>query len=171
MTRNIEKISVLAGGSEYTEWESCEIGYAINQATREFTIDGTEHPGQFRFPPGTPVAILANGTLVLNGYVNKYCPRGDAGTHSVTISGRSKSQDFIDNSANHKTGYFENKNPQQIGAELDEYGVGISAVNAMDRLWSFRWPRRPDHAMPIRGAFPGGRMSCHFLAAAAGLRR
>lgn len=125
MTRNVEAVQVIAGGSVYTEWEAISVSYAIKEATRSFTLRGTERPGQFRFPPGTPIQILANGTLLLSGYVNRYCPAGDANSHTVTIEGRSKSQDFIDSSAEHDTGFWENKTPDQIGQELDLYGVGI----------------------------------------------
>lgn len=127
MTRNVEKISVLAGGHSYEEWEQVTVSYAINEATRSFTLRGTERPGQWRFPPGTPVTILANGEVVLVGYVNRYQPEGDARIHTVTISGRSKSQDFIDNSAVHETGFWENKTPEQIAQDLDRFGVGVKA--------------------------------------------
>lgn len=127
MTLNVEQVTVQAGGQTYDEWEDVSINYALNEAARSFTLRGTERPGQFRFPPGTPIKILANGTLILDGYVNKYNPAGDATGHTVTIAGRSKSQDFIDSSAQHDTGYWENKTPDQIGQDLDKFGVGIKA--------------------------------------------
>ncbi len=158
MTLNVERVTVLAGGMEYGEWESTEIAYAINQAAREFTVNGTERPGQFRFPPGTPVAILANGTLVLDGYVNRYSPRGDMQSHTVTISGRSRSQDFVDNSAVHEPGFFENKDPAQIAAELDKFGVGVKAEVPLEKIpyWQINQGESPwrsiDRALRPMGA-------------------
>jgi len=138
MTRNPEKVSVLAGGSEYTEWERVAVSYAIKSATRTFQLNGTERPGQFRFPPGTPIQILANGTLVLDGYVNKYSPSGEADDHVVTISGRSRSQDFVDCAAVHDTGFFENKSPDQIAQELDLFGVGVTAEVPLEKIPYFQ---------------------------------
>ena len=158
MTRNIEKVSVLAGGMSYTEWEQIEICYAINEAARSFTLQGTERPGQFRFPPGTPITITANGSLILTGYVNQYRPQGDANSHTVTISGRSKSQDFIDNSAVHDTGNWENKKPDQIAQDLDKFGVGVTAEVDLQQIpyWQLYQGESPwrtvDRALRAQGA-------------------
>lgn len=134
MTKNPEQVIVVAGGMTYTEWERISISYAIKSACRTFTLVGTERPGAFNFPPGTPLQILANGDLVLDGYVNKYAPTGSADDHVVTISGRSRSQDFVDCAAVHETGFFENKSPDEIAQELDKFGVGVTAEVPLDKI-------------------------------------
>lgn len=127
MTLNPEAVTVLAGGLLYTEWEHISIDYSLREAVRTFQIAGTERPGQWRFPPGTEIEIAANDELLLSGYVNNYAARGDGDNHTVTIAGRSKSQDLVDNSAVHDTGNWENKSPDEIGQELDQFGVGVVA--------------------------------------------
>lgn len=134
MTLNPEKVTVLAGGMEYSEWESVTINYSMKDATRGFSLVCTERPGAFVFPPGTPLQILANGTLVLDGYVNRYQPQGDDRSHIITVAGRSKSQDFVDSSATNEPGYFENKDPGEIGQELDKFGVGVTAKVPLEKV-------------------------------------
>lgn len=131
MTRNIEKVEILADGLRYTEWERIRVSYSMREACRSFQVDGTERPGQFRFPPGTAIQIFANQELLLDGYVNRYMPSGDASSHQVSIAGRSKSQDLVDCSAVHDTGFWENKTPDQIGQDLDQFGVGITSEVAL----------------------------------------
>lgn len=115
-------------------WTSVSVTAALNEAARAFTISVTETGGvfgdifaQWPFPPGTPVTVLATGSLLVTGYVNTYAPSGDANSHQVQIAGRGKGQDYADCSCKHPTGRFDNKKVQQIGQELDAYGVGVVA--------------------------------------------
>ncbi|MDX2265450.1 MAG: hypothetical protein NW215_10820 [Hyphomicrobiales bacterium] len=134
MTLNVEVVTVVAGGSRYTGWTKVDINYAIKEAARSFSLETTERPGEFNFLPGTPITIFANASLVLTGYVNGYHPQGDANSHTITIKGRSKSQDVVDSSATHDTGHFEKKDAAEIGAELDKFGVGIRAKVKLPKI-------------------------------------
>jgi prophage tail gpP-like protein len=131
LTLNPEKITVIAGGMSYEGWEEVEVSAAIKEAARSFRLQTTEGSVMgvaFAFPPGTPIQILANGQLVLDGYVNVYAPDFDATSHKVTISGRGKGQDFVDCAAKKPPGYWENQTPDKIAAELDLFGVGVKAA-------------------------------------------
>lgn len=124
---NVEVITVTARGIPYSRWERVQITAAMDEAAREFTLETTEYVGEFSFPPGTPVTITANGDLLVDGYVNAYEASADATSHRISIKGRSKSQDLIDSSAEHETGYFENDDPANALKKLDRYGVGVRA--------------------------------------------
>jgi prophage tail gpP-like protein len=127
-------IYVASGGMLTGGWEKVSVTAALKEAARSFSIDVTE-VGPFgespftvwAFPPGTAVTILANGQLLVTGYVNTYAPQGDANGHTVTITGRGKGQDYADCSCEHATGRFDQKKIEDIGKELDVYGIGISA--------------------------------------------
>lgn len=138
MTLNPELIQVAAGGGLYDGWEKVEITASIKEAARAFTLETTERSvvfaSEFSFPPGTPVQILANGELLVDGYVNEYKPSGDARSHRITVSGRGKGQDFIDSSAMYEPGYWENKTPEDIAKDLDKFGVGIKAKAQLDKI-------------------------------------
>ncbi len=131
---NVEVVTIIAGGAPYDAWERMTVTMALDEAVRQFQIETTERPGTMRFPPGTPVQILANGDLLVDGYINNYEADGDAKSHKILIKGRSKGQDLVDSSAEHKTGYFENKDPAEIGRELNKWPIGIRAEVPLDKI-------------------------------------
>lgn len=122
-----ELVTLSAGGFAWSAWDEIEVTAAISEACRSFTVQTSERPGQFAFPPGTPVQVLATGALLLDGYVNHYHSSGAKTAHTVSISGRSKAQDFVDCSGEHPTSHAKDKTPDQFAQELDHYGIGISA--------------------------------------------
>lgn len=101
-------------------WVSVHVHAALGKAVRSFDLQTTD---RFKFPPGTPVEITANGDLVLKGYSNLYKPQVNPQSHPIRIAGRGRGQDFVDCSAIHKKGHFENKKPEDIAKELDHWGV------------------------------------------------
>ncbi len=131
---NPEIVTVVAGGMVYTGWEKVTVTAGIKQAAREFTLETTERPGAWNFPPGTPAQVLSNGDLLAAGFVNDYSGHVEAKSHRITIRGRSKSQDLVDSSAEHETGYWENKDPEEIGRDLDRHGVGVKAEVPLDKI-------------------------------------
>ena len=138
---NREEITVIAGGHRYRGFEDVHVRAAINEAARNFQIKTTESPGEFRFPCGTPIQILANGDLTLDGYVNLYSPSGDEKTHTIGLQGRGKGQDFIDCAPDHATGTWVDKTPDAIARELDQWGVGIKAEIPLEA--EEYWKREP----------------------------
>lgn len=131
---NVEVVTVIAGGAPYMGWERVTVSAAIDQAVRQFNIETTERPGEFRFAPGTPVQILANGDLLVDGYINAYEATGDAKSHRINIRGRSKGQDYVDSSAEHDTGHFENRKPDEIARDLNKWPIGITADVPLDQI-------------------------------------
>lgn len=115
---NQEFVTAVAGGVVYTGWESMKVTASIKEAVRTFKLETTEQVGQFNFPPGTPIQIYANGSLMVDGYVNVYQPSGDAGDHKVTVSGRGKGQDAVDCAALHDTGEWDDADPAQVADDL-----------------------------------------------------
>ncbi len=131
---NVEVVTIIAAGAPYGEWERMTVTAAMDEAVRQFAIETTERPGSIRFPPGTPIQILANGDLLVDGFVNAYQAESDAKSHRISIRGRGKGQDFVDSSAEHKTGYFENKDPHEIAAELNKWGIAIRREVPLDKV-------------------------------------
>lgn len=132
---NPEFVTVVAGGGVYSGFESVEVTASIKEACRSFSIETTERPGAFNFPPGTPIQILANGDLLVDGYVNQYKPSGDATSHKITISGRSKGQDVVDCGADHEPGEWDDADPEQVGKDLAKpYGAEIRAMVPLKKV-------------------------------------
>ncbi len=134
-----ENITILAGGKLWTAWTRVMVRASFQEAARSFQIDGAFEGGgsatAWIFKAGTEISIFSNGDLMCRGYVDRYQPK-IAGHKSATFSasGRSKSQDMIDTSAVHPTGHFKDKTPDEIGKELDKYGVGISTDEKLDKV-------------------------------------
>lgn len=138
-----EVVTVIAGGGQWTAWKKVSVKASFQDAARSFTITAAAEPGgaatAWAFKVGTAVDILFNGSLACRGYVDRYQPKlSRHKVATVTISGRSKSQDFIDSSADHDTGQFKDKTPQEIGAELDKFGVGIATDEQLDKVPVYR---------------------------------
>ena len=136
---NPELVLVHAGGETFGGWESAQVTASIKEASRTFKLETTERPGQFKFPPGTPISITANGDLLCDGYVNEYEPSGDAESHKICITGRSGSQDVVDCAADTDSGEWDNADPEQVFQDLAKpYGVQVQAKVALQKVprWS-----------------------------------
>jgi prophage tail gpP-like protein len=117
-------ITIRTGGHDYFGWTSAEVTASIGKAARSFSVTMAEMNirdlgESFWVAPGDDIQVLADDIVVLDGFVNEYKPSFDANAHSVTISGRGKSQDSVDcSAAAHPTGRFENLSVQAIANEL-----------------------------------------------------
>lgn len=125
-----EDIRIAAGGVLYAGWKSVSVRAGKQLAARTFDLTLTEVADGSPFArwplfPGTPVEVLASGSLLVSGYVDVYAPSIDAGMHDVQVSGRGRGADYVDCSPKHPTGRFDDKTVDQIARELDRYGVGI----------------------------------------------
>lgn len=139
-----EIVTIEVGGTFYTAFESVSVTAAFDAAARTFeaTIAAEFGPQATKaiFAAGREVRIRANDDLLLVGYVDKYDPSFNDRSATIQISGRSKSQDAIDCSANHKTGYVENKDPVAIVREaLDGIDVKIETDQALDKIKAFQF--------------------------------
>ncbi|WP_112663492.1 phage baseplate assembly protein [Microvirga flavescens] len=125
-----EIITVVVDGERFTAWKRSEVNASMKEAARSFTLEVAAEAGAlataWKFKAGTALEIYSNDDLLLKGYVDRYEPRLSERQSEVTISGRSKSADLIDSSADHPTGSFRNKTPDEIGNELAaSHGVKI----------------------------------------------
>lgn len=136
-------VTVAAGGGFWTAWRRVMVQASFQRAARSFQIEAAVERGgaatAWAFKSGTPIDILFDRKLACRGYVDRYQPRlGEHDTAEATISGRSKSQDFIDSSAVHSTGQFKNKTPQEIAAELDLFHIGITTDEQLKKVPVYR---------------------------------
>ena len=136
-------VTVKANGSLWTAWRRVMVRASFQSAARSFQIEAAAEPGgaatAWTFKAGTQIDIMFDGDLVCRGYVDRYQPKlGAHNKATITISGRSKSQDFIDSSAVHDTNQFKNKTPAEIGAEIDKFGVGVSTDEQLQKVPVYR---------------------------------
>jgi prophage tail gpP-like protein len=140
----LETVEIDVAGAGGLQPTSITISIGADRAARAFeaklAIDKITGPALLEaFRQSPPCRILASGTLVLTGHVEKASPRFDADAYELTISGRSKTGDAIDSAHNHKTGEFRNKAPKDIVAELaKEQGVEIDGGGGASQREVFR---------------------------------
>ncbi len=135
-------VTLVAGGMSYSAFTRAAVSYSANQAARAFAFTVTDATDpwdqQWNFMPGTEVTVLANGQLLVTGYVNKMTPSFDARNHTVEISGTSKGSDSVKSAAEHDKGEFRDKTILQIAQELDKQGVGFSTDIQQPKIEYFR---------------------------------
>lgn len=126
-----EIITVTLDGEEFRSWKSVKVTAGVaNNAARSFTLTAAAELGADetarKFKAGKSVEIRSNGDLLLRGHVDRYKPRFSGKNAEITISGRSRSGDLVDNAAVHRTGEFRRRTLAQAGQELArDYGVTV----------------------------------------------
>jgi prophage tail gpP-like protein len=129
-------VAVRLGGLDYTGWHAVSVRRGVEQAAGEFSCSVSERAGSGAEPwvlrPGSPCEILLDGELVLTGYVDRYSPSFDAGSHMVEISGRSKTADLVDSSAVVPGGQFKQLSLLDIASRLAApFGIPVDALAAI----------------------------------------
>jgi prophage tail gpP-like protein len=111
-------LTLLIGGKQYGGWTNVRVTSGLGRSCTDFSIGVTERwTGQsepWRIVPFAPCQIMIGNDAVMTGYVNNYTPSGSGDQHSVSISGRSKTQDLVDCTPDIKSGQFS--------------GYGIAAI-------------------------------------------
>lgn len=127
----------------YVGAEETSVHVGFNEGTRSFRIRLAAELGASAtnaiFAAGTPVMITTNGELLLTGYIDDKEPVLGPREAFIMISGRSKSADLIDGSAEHQTGYFENKTPLEIAQEISsEYEPQWLTDQQLDKMEQYK---------------------------------
>jgi len=87
-------------GRDYAGWTAISVTRSMEQGCATFTVQvverwkGQDQPWQIEV--FKPVEVLLGSDVVLTGYVDKYAAQIDAASHTVTITGRSKTADLVD---------------------------------------------------------------------------
>lgn len=136
-----EVVSVAVNGQRYTAFMRAQVRASYKEAARAFELTIAAEPGGAAtaaiFHAGAEVSVFATKDLLMTGFVDQYRPHMGARDASITVIGRSKSADLIDSDVDHETGFFENKDPQQIGAELaKQYGATFKTNQQLTKLVS-----------------------------------
>src|SRR5580704_12134652 len=126
-----ETVSVSAGGKGWTAFESIRLEAALDHAARSFSMQIAAAVGNaataWTFKAGTQIDVNFNDDLAFRGYVDRYQPGTDRHQkRTIGVAARSRSQDFVDSSALHETGRFENQTILEIAKALDQFNTGFS---------------------------------------------
>ena len=124
-----EQVRLLIGAQENQGWKRVSVTGSIESAFSSFTLGVTERfpgePNPTRIFPMDPCEIRIGDDLVMTGFVDKVSPSHGPRQHSISVAGRSKTQDLVDCSI---TGpkFFRDRTILQITQKLaGEYGVTV----------------------------------------------
>jgi len=126
------EISLETGGERFGGWIRVSVSQSIEAAAGSFSFTASEKSPDD--PLGRPIrmgdlAVVRIGDVALiTGYIDKIDPGYDANTHTIRVSGRSKTADLVDCSATHEPGLWLERTLEQIAAELTKpFGIKVRA--------------------------------------------
>jgi len=94
----VTDIQIEVNGIRYTGWESVSVTKTIETLCGSFEFDGSFTKGKtFPVKVNDECKIYVNDTAVVNGYVETLKVSIDASTHRLSISGRDRTCDLVDN--------------------------------------------------------------------------
>lgn len=138
-----ETVSVSAGGNQCGAFEEITIEAAIDHAVRSFSMTVAAAAGlsstAWVFKPGAAITVNLGDDLAFTGYTDRYQP--SANEHkgsSIGVAARSRSQDFVDGSAMHETGRFENQTILEIAKALDTFGIGFATDQDLEQIEEYQ---------------------------------
>ncbi|MCJ8322794.1 MAG: hypothetical protein HRU29_01805 [Rhizobiales bacterium] len=123
----MSNVSIIVGGQIYSGWLSFTVTASVKNACRTFRLNLAELPGGlWALLAGNPCQVVSDYGLLVDGYIDDFAPSFDGSSHSVGVSGRSKSCDFVDCAAIYEQGGFKDKTILEIGQLLGEpFGLQI----------------------------------------------
>lgn len=112
-------------------WTSIRVTRGIERCPSDFEVTMTElYPGDvgaFVIQPGDYCQVLLGSDLVITGYVDRFAPSIDNGSHAIRVSGRSKCADLVDCDAEWPGGQISGSNVLEIARKLAApYGVSLT---------------------------------------------
>ena len=127
-----ETVRLVINGQSHEGWLDVRVTAGIERQARDFTLSVTDRwPGSNvarRVKPGDMCELYFGNDKVLTGYVDATPISYDASSVSVSVSGRSKTADLVDCSAQHSSGQWRNVAVVRIAQELAEpYGIKVIA--------------------------------------------
>lgn len=115
-------LELLVDGVRYSGWTSIEVVRAVEQAASSFSLGLTERwPGRdepWLIGVEAECQILTDGERLITGYTDTFSVSIDASDHSIATTGRARTGDLIDCSADIKGGQFRGRTAAEIIASL-----------------------------------------------------
>jgi prophage tail gpP-like protein len=113
-------------GVEYAGWKSLRVTRGMTRASADFDLTVSERwtlaDNAWQILPGSAceVRALLGGEPLLSGWVDTYRPSYNSSSHSVRLSGRSKTCDLVDSSVLVDGGQFRGMTVGEIAEVLAE---------------------------------------------------
>jgi len=127
-----EELVIVAGGSSIAGWEDVELTLLAEGFPNSFSIGMSSGPAAAVPTAGDDCAIFLGGDVAITGYVDRVQATGDAMSHALRLSGRGKTQDLVDCSAEWPSAQIQG-NALEIARKLAEpYGIQVTMGHGAD---------------------------------------
>ena len=126
-------VELKVNGEKFRGWKDVSIKRGIEFLASEFRLGITEDaPDSWPLDEGDECVVSLDYNdipiPVITGIIDSVDPSYDKNSHSISISGRSKTGQLVDCSEAHSVGTFYNQMPEQLATELCQ-PFGINVVN------------------------------------------
>lgn len=95
-----DDVALLVRGQTFSGWTSVRISRCLDRMPNDFEIEATEispeQPQGFFCVPGDAIELTVGSELILTGYIDRYAPSVTPDSHTIRVTGRSRSQDLVD---------------------------------------------------------------------------
>jgi prophage tail gpP-like protein len=123
-----DEVFLYVNNKIYSGWKDVNITRSLEAMAGSFSLSVVESKTTENFDLfcGDQTIVKIGDDAVITGYIDDYHPSFDAGSHSITITGRDKTADLIDCSAAYKTGQWNNQNIFKIAKDLcGPFGIEV----------------------------------------------
>ena len=97
-----DTLTLIVGNKVLTGWQRVSVTRPLAAIPASFDLEVTEkfpNKPDIDIEPGQPCQVKIGSDLVLTGYVDRYAASISPSMHTIRVSGRSKSEDLVDCSA------------------------------------------------------------------------
>ncbi|MEO6359901.1 MAG: phage baseplate assembly protein [Sphingomicrobium sp.] len=127
-----EDVALALGGTRFGGWTSIDIQIDLEAGASSFSLGVTKkdpiRTEDWRIEADAACEVTIGGETVITGYTDRIESDLGAASHTITVSGRSKSADLIDCSAIAQPGSWRGRRIEQIAAELAKpFGIHVVA--------------------------------------------
>lgn len=127
-----DTVELKLGGSLFGGWTDISIQMDLDAGAASFSLGVTKkdpsRDEDWSIEADSECEVTIGGETVISGYVDKLESDLDGGSHSITVTGRSKSADLIDCSAVNSPGSWRGKKLEDIATELAKpFGIKVKA--------------------------------------------
>lgn len=117
-----DSLTLTVNGRVYEGWTEAHVTRSLEQCASVFELEVTERwagrDGSWQIKSFDTAVISLGADKVMTGYVEEYLPAYDGNTHSVRITGRSKTCDLVDCMPEIKGGQFNGYTIDKIARAL-----------------------------------------------------
>lgn len=125
-------VELLVDGTRYGGWTRATVKRSIDTVSASFRLELTEHDPEtgepWRFDPSDRCEVTVAGETLVNGYIDAVEGMISSDAHSLSITGRDRTADLIDSSAEVDPGEWSDVTLTQLARKLvAPYDLDVTA--------------------------------------------